>query len=260
MNQNFGTQFWKDSNEKYLNRGAKYRLNIHKLNFDIIWVKICIKFCNRKILKFLLFLFKSGKKIRTKISRRFKSSHMNTSLTTWTLVQPSEYKSMWRWFQLVSFCKMSSSWVSTCRMSWPLCCSFVWWVVSSKLGTFKLTSLLFPVKKQAGLMLLDCKGSGVVFTTLYFVYITYEWPNKLSVCLRQALPASCNAKIDIESLQNRLLKVCYVPTTSAGFNRHLFFLFLQWPLIVLMKQTRQAVRAIKQSIYLDVYECNTQLN
>ncbi len=28
--------------------------------------------------------------------------------------------------------------------------------------------------------------------------------------------------IDIKSLQNRLLKVCYVPTTSAGRNRHLF--------------------------------------
>ncbi len=27
-----------------------------------------------------------------------------------------------------------------------------------------------------------------------------------------------------------------------------------WPLTVLMKQTRQAVRAIKLSIYLDVYE------
>jgi hypothetical protein len=59
--------------------------------------------------------------------------------------------------------------------------------------------------------------------------------------------------IDIKSLQNRLLKVCYVPATSAGLNRLLFFLFLLWPLTVLMKQTRQAVCAIKQSIYLDVY-------
>ena len=53
--------------------------------------------------------------------------------------------------------------------------------------------------------------------------------------------------IDIESLQNRLPKVCYVPTTSAGLLR---LLFLQWPLAVLMKQTRQAVRAFKQSILL----------
>jgi hypothetical protein len=31
--------------------------------------------------------------------------------------------------------------------------------------------------------------------------------------------------IDIESLQNRLLKVCYVPATSTGLNRHLLFSF-----------------------------------
>jgi hypothetical protein len=44
-----------------------------------------------------------------------------------------------------------------------------------------------------------------------------------------------------------------VPATSAAHNRLLFFLFLLWPFTVLMKQTRQAVRAIKQSIFLDVY-------
>jgi hypothetical protein len=53
--------------------------------------------------------------------------------------------------------------------------------------------------------------------------------------------------IDIESLQNRLLKVCYAPTTSAGLPR---LLFLLPPLTVLMLQTRQAVPAIKQSILL----------
>ncbi len=47
--------------------------------------------------------------------------------------------------------------------------------------------------------------------------------------------------IDIKSLQNRLLKVCYVPTTSASLPR---LLFLLRPLTVLMKQTRQAVCAI----------------
>jgi len=65
------------------------------------------------------------------------------------------------------------------------------------------------------------------------------------------------ADIDIESIQNRLLKVCYVPATRASLPRVSFFfsflfLLLQ-PLIVLMKQTRQAVCAVKQSIFLDVY-------
>ncbi len=66
--------------------------------------------------------------------------------------------------------------------------------------------------------------------------------------------------IDIESLQNRLLKVCYVPATSAGLPRISFFfsfLFLLLrPLTVIMKQTRQAARTIKQSIFLDVYDKN----
>jgi hypothetical protein len=47
-------------------------------------------------------------------------------------------------------------------------------------------------------------------------------------------------------VHNRLLKVCYVPTTSASLSRLLFLFFLQWPLTVLMKQTRQAVHAFKQ--------------
>jgi hypothetical protein len=53
--------------------------------------------------------------------------------------------------------------------------------------------------------------------------------------------------------QNRLLKVCYVPATSASLPRvNFFFSFLflvQWPFTVLIKQTRQAVRAVKQSLY-----------
>ncbi len=47
--------------------------------------------------------------------------------------------------------------------------------------------------------------------------------------------------------KNRLLKVCNVPSTSAGLNT---LLFLLQPLTVLMKQTRQAVRIVKQSIFL----------
>jgi len=50
----------------------------------------------------------------------------------------------------------------------------------------------------------------------------------------------------------RLLKVCYVPTTSAVLIAFFSF-FLMQPSTVLMKQTRQPVRAIKQSIYLGVY-------
>jgi hypothetical protein len=66
----------------------------------------------------------------------------------------------------------------------------------------------------------------------------------------------CDVAIDIEGLQNRLLKVCYVPATSASLPRLSFFssFFLLWPLAVLMKhQGRQYVPfigAIKQSILL----------
>ncbi len=62
--------------------------------------------------------------------------------------------------------------------------------------------------------------------------------------------------IDIESLLNRLLKVCYVPATSAGLSR---LLFLLRPLKVLMKQTRPAVHAVKQSILLRCVIHNTSL-
>jgi hypothetical protein len=57
--------------------------------------------------------------------------------------------------------------------------------------------------------------------------------------------------------KNRLLKVCYVPTTSTRLPRLLFPSFWMQPLTVLMKQTWQAVCTIKQSIYLDVYGVNT---
>jgi hypothetical protein len=41
-----------------------------------------------------------------------------------------------------------------------------------------------------------------------------------------------------------------VPTTSATRNRLLSFLFLMRPFTVLVKQTRQAVCAVKQSVFL----------
>jgi hypothetical protein len=62
--------------------------------------------------------------------------------------------------------------------------------------------------------------------------------------------------IDIKSLQNRLLKVCFVRATSSDLPRVSFFfsfLLLLQPLTALMKQTRHRVHAVKQSIFLDVY-------
>jgi hypothetical protein len=70
---------------------------------------------------------------------------------------------------------------------------------------------------------------------------------------RKSLYLPCFYKHRYRKMKNRLLKFCYVPATSAARNRLLFVLFLLWPFTVLMKQTRQAVRAIKQSIFLDVY-------
>jgi len=57
---------------------------------------------------------------------------------------------------------------------------------------------------------------------------------------------------------NRLLKVRYVPATNAALIAF-FSCFFLWPLTVLMKQTRQPVCAIKQSVYLDVYDFNPNL-
>jgi hypothetical protein len=57
-----------------------------------------------------------------------------------------------------------------------------------------------------------------------------------------------------------LLKFCYVPATSAAHNRLLFLFNLLQPFTVLMKQTRKAVRAIKQSIFLDVYGSRAEIN
>jgi len=54
--------------------------------------------------------------------------------------------------------------------------------------------------------------------------------------------------IDIER-KTRLLKVCNVPATSATFLAFFLF-FLLWPLTVLMRQTRQAVCDINQSIFI----------
>ncbi len=46
--------------------------------------------------------------------------------------------------------------------------------------------------------------------------------------------------------KSRLLKFCYVPAASAAFSKA----FWQQPITVLTRQTRQAVLAINQSIFL----------
>jgi len=61
-----------------------------------------------------------------------------------------------------------------------------------------------------------------------------------------ALATLGDASIEIESLQNRLIKVCYVPATSTRLPKLLSILLLR-PITELIKQTR---RAIKQSILL----------
>jgi len=75
--------------------------------------------------------------------------------------------------------------------------------------------------------------------------------------------------VEISSLiEYRLLKFCYVPPTSATSFKA-FLAFLLQPLTVLMRQTRQAVRAINPSIFLrclcslvilDVYGTNQSVN
>jgi hypothetical protein len=49
--------FWKDFNEKYLNFGAKYRLNIHELDFGIIRFKYGLSFGKEKNIEiFVVFV------------------------------------------------------------------------------------------------------------------------------------------------------------------------------------------------------------
>jgi hypothetical protein len=53
-----------------------------------------------------------------------------------------------------------------------------------------------------------------------------------------------------QKAQNRLLKFCYVPATSAAQNRLLFFFFFA----AAVYSTNEANKAgLKQSIFLDVY-------
>jgi hypothetical protein len=102
-----------------------------------------------------------------------------------------------------------------------------------------------------------------VYTMISMLYPLWSLTSSLDQCMFRdrltpmlclllwsgGMPVLLPLPIDIESLQNRLLRVGYVPTTSTGLNRLFSFLLLR-PLTVLMKETRQAIRAIKQSILL----------
>jgi hypothetical protein len=59
----------------------------------------------------------------------------------------------------------------------------------------------------------------------------------------------CVAFIDIENSKIDYLRFVMCPLLAPVF-QGFFFFFLQWPLTVLIKQTRQAVRAFKQLILL----------
>ncbi len=71
-------------------------------------------------------------------------------------------------------------------------------------------------------------------------------------CMLSPYPPMLGPTIDIERCKNRLLKFFMCPLL-AQLIIGLFFLFLLWPFTVLMKQTRQTVRAVKQSMFLDIY-------
>ncbi len=71
--------------------------------------------------------------------------------------------------------------------------------------------------------------------------------------LKHAVPLT--VPIDIESLKIDCWGFVMCPLLAKSYKPS-FFLFLLRPLTVPMKQTRQLVHAIKQSIYLDVYNCS----
>ncbi len=95
------------------------------------------------------------------------------------------------------------------------------------------------------------------------------WPNYIALLLQLISSLSpggkfilgCKLKlfsdkfqaIDIESLQNRLLKVCYVPTTSAHLPRLLFIVVLLQPLRVLNSKQGRHYLPLSCQYYLDVY-------
>jgi hypothetical protein len=76
--------------------------------------------------------------------------------------------------------------------------------------------------------------------------MVFKINNTLNNTMEQRTHRYCNKKIDY-------LMFVMLPLLAPPHPR-LFFFFKLRPFTVLMRKTRQAVRAIKQSISLDVYE------
>ncbi len=59
----------------------------------------------------------------------------------------------------------------------------------------------------------------------------------------------CVLYIDIESLQNRLLKVCYVPVTNASLPRVSFFFSFLFFVVAAIDSTNEANKVPLSSLY-----------
>ncbi len=155
-------------------------------------------------------------------------------------------------------------------------------------GTVILHLLVFPGQRQNGttcfILLLDIEGATEKLSQLIMpprskfnklrevlscVFIGEVYcnnahnigPSLLALATLGSVTLNRNDPICVHRYQNylnRLLKVCYLSATSMVLTVFFSSFFLLWPLTVLMKQTRQPVHAMKQSIYLDVYDlCHT---
>ncbi len=96
-------------------------------------------------------------------------------------------------------------------------------------------------------ILLRCQQLECTLTIIEMTFLTPSGQTQtLDLRIMRSEFYHCVGIIDTKR-KNRLLKVC------ACYQRHifsLFFFFLLWPLTVLIKQTRQVVCAVKQSILL----------
>jgi hypothetical protein len=91
-------------------------------------------------------------------------------------------------------------------------------------------------------------------STLLVAFFSSFLLQPLTVLMRQTRQVVCAIHLSKHRYQkslNILLKVCYVPATSTLLVAF-FSSFLLQPLTVQIKQTRQPVHAVKQSICFDV--------